>query len=117
MSLSFHDAYIITGSRPQAELLKQISFWQPKATFSKDNKLWIIKTAKEFRKEGVAYSEITIKRAVKALREKEFIEVIHSYHPFKVGPHCSWIRQVKSDEELLSTIGKGITMNPLEGSQ
>lgn len=116
MSLSYQDAYKITGSRSEAEILRRISFWQPKATIKHNGEYWIIKTAKEFIDEGVPYSEITIKRAMKALRKKELIEVFHSYHPFKTGPHCSWIRLLKSDEELLSLIGKGDIKVPLKGS-
>jgi len=102
MPLTLKDAYSITSSKPQAELLRQISFWQPKATTKRFGKYWIIKTAKEFQADGVIYSEITIKRAMKSLREKGLIEVFHSYHPFRTGPHCSWIRQLKTDDELLS---------------
>lgn len=104
MPLSLKKAYEITGSKSEAELLRRVSFWDAKATIERDGKVWFIKTAKEFREEGVIYSEITIKRALKSLREKGFIEIIHTRHLFKSGPHSSWIRLKKTDEELLSLI-------------
>ncbi|MEP6342617.1 MAG: hypothetical protein ABJ275_04820, partial [Maricaulaceae bacterium] len=124
--LSLQDTIQLTPVRSEAEILRRIYFWMTKASTKKDGKLWIIKTAKEFIQEGCTYSEITIKRALKALKDKGLIILHHSRHPYTGVPRASWIRVVAPFEVMLDKVkvvnkatsikGKGIIKAPFKVS-
>lgn len=92
LPLNITQAYKLTGHSRQAELLRILSFWMPKATLKRDGKYWIVKTADELIVDGMTCSKCTVYRTLKSLAKKGLIEIEHHPHPYKGFPHASWIR-------------------------
>lgn len=68
-------------------VLKHIKFWHPKSKTKFDGKKWVIQTCEEIR-EHLANSELhfaedTIRKAVKSLGRKGYVETIRKPHRFK----------------------------------
>lgn len=90
--LSTWQASCLTEKRSEIQLLRLLSFWQGKARVHRDGRVWMIKTASELYNEGFIYSERTIKRTIKSLKEQDLIIVEHHPHPFVHGIlRASWI--------------------------
>ena len=67
--------------------------WWPKAKTTRDGKVWVIKTAEEFRANGVDFAEKTIWNAIRCLKARGLLETERHRHPYKfhAGP-VLWIR-------------------------
>ena len=82
--------------RPEAAVLKVIGYWFPKAKTERNGYLWIVKSANEFRGDGVDYKIDTIWRAVRRLRKRGVLAVERHFHPYKtmIGP-VNFLRPLK----------------------
>jgi hypothetical protein len=80
-------------TRPEKAILQRIAFWQSKAKTIRDNEIWIVKSAAEFRAEGVDYEDDTIRRAIRRLVKIGVLVTERHFHPYRhtMGP-VLWIR-------------------------
>jgi len=58
-----------------AIFLQQLHYWLEKATIQNNNQKWVYKTLEEWGKEFPFWSEATIKRVIKMLKEKSLLKI------------------------------------------
>ncbi len=97
--LTLEEAYVVTKNRPEAWLLRHLTFWHPKATAEKDGKKWVVRNVQEFIEDwDCLWGEQTIRKAISSLEKKGLIEKTQSYHPFKAGVmRAFWLRVVPTN--------------------
>ena len=72
--------------KPAGWLFAHLAYWAPKAKTKRHGKCWVVRPYDEMRdKFGCMYSERSMKRAVKRLRDEGLIEVLMTPNPFRSG--------------------------------
>lgn len=94
----------LVENRAERAVLRQIVFWYPKAKHKRNGDTWLVKSAEEFREEGVDFAPATIRRAVRALVKRGVITTTRHFHPFRAvyGP----VYFIKPEIEVIDDYAK-----------